>query len=288
MAESKNKNFSSANDALDINELASLNDEISDDLIDHLSNQLTGNFALKTNDDSQLFEDVETTPANNDLEDAFIKKFKAKQQKRAQGANSDSQTQPAEPEKAEEEPAKTENIVEETPAAEPEVKDEVPVEPQKTEEIEPQPVPENKEDSQKKEDIKTVSGGNITEKPIDNEILEYNDSLNYIDGNTKYSKYVIYIDPENREFIDSLTVKERKNLINRLLHEQDSIAVTKRNIGKTKLIITHAILAIIVITLMIPIIYVMINASLEATINNYRTSQSMFEQLYRTSGKIKP
>ena len=87
--------------------------------------------------------------------------------------------------------------------------------------------------------------------------------------------------------MDSLTVKERKNLINRIIREQDSIAVTKRKLSKMQEIITHVIVAILTIAIAIPFIYWTINASLEATINNYRSSQNAFEQLYKNYGKIK-
>ena len=49
----------------------------------------------------------------------------------------------------------------------------------------------------------------------------------------------------------------------------------------------NAIIAIITVTIAIPAIYWIINASLEATINNYRSSQSMFQTLYKERGKIK-
>ena len=117
--------------------------------------------------------------------------------------------------------------------------------------------------------------------------MEYNESLDYLDDNIKYTKYVIYIDPENKDFIDSLTVKERKNIINRLLREQDDIAITKKRLGLIQTVIKHSIIAIITITIAIPVVYWTINASLEASINNYRRSQTIFKTLYKEKGKIK-
>ena len=49
-------------------------------------------------------------------------------------------------------------------------------------------------------------------KKLTPEIKSYNDSLDLLDGNVKYSKYVMYIEPQNVDFIESLTVKERKNI----------------------------------------------------------------------------
>jgi hypothetical protein len=51
--------------------------------------------------------------------------------------------------------------------------------------------------------------------------------------------------------------------------------------------IKHAIVAIITISVAIPIIYTTINASLEASINNYRRSQTLFQTLYKPHGKVK-
>ena len=134
--------------------------------------------------------------------------------------------------------------------------------------------------------IEQLSKGKITEKAISKEQKEYNDSLDFLDGNVKYSKYVIYIDPQNVDFIEGLTVKERKNLINKILREQDDILITKKRFGKIQSIITHAIIAIITITVSIPIIYYTINASLEASIENHRRAQTNFQTLYKDNGKI--
>ena len=117
--------------------------------------------------------------------------------------------------------------------------------------------------------------------------IEYNQSLDYLDDNVKYSKYIVYINPENKDFIDSLTVKERKNLINRLLREQDDITITKRRLNLIQTIIRHCIISIITIAITIPVAYWTINASLEATINNYRRSKTIFNTLYKEKGKIK-
>ena len=110
--------------------------------------------------------------------------------------------------------------------------------------------------------------------------------MEFLDGNVKYSKYVIYIDPQNVDFIEGLTVKERKNLINKILKEQNDIAITKQRFRIIQTVLRHAIVAILTVAISIPVIYVTINASLETTINNYRRSQSIFQTLYKEKGKI--
>ena len=137
------------------------------------------------------------------------------------------------------------------------------------------------------EKIDDLTSGNIIEKPAEQEQIDYNESLDFLDDNVKYSKYVIYVDPENTDFIESLTVKERKNLINRILREQDDIALTKKRLGLVQAIIKHSIIAVITISIAIPVVYWTVNASLEASINNYRRSQTLFKTMYKDKGKIK-
>lgn len=265
----------SANDPLDINELASLNDDISPEFIEQLQNQLTQqnsgilNSSESKNENENLFEEVQTAQTeqetessnkeesipskqavniDNNIDDNFIKKYKAKLNKQY---DKDSELNSNETES---------RVKEESP--------------QNAGKIDNRP-------------IENLTSGNIVEKPAQENQIKYNDSLDYLDDNIKYSKYVIYIDPENTDFIESLTVKERKNLINKILREQDDIAITKKRLNMIQAIIKHSIIAIITIAISIPVIYFTVNTSLEASINNYRRSKTIFKTLYREKGKIK-
>lgn len=288
------KNIYSDKDTMDINELASLNDDISPELIEQLQQKLTQDAQnlsgeeekaeFDENDDATLFEEPAQknknkpeeaqTPSNETVEnketevkkeepqpqkkdinidknidDNFIKKYKAKLNKQKKQGAADE---------------KSEVIADENTISNAAFID-IPQQP----------------------DIEELSQGKITEKPLTPEIKSYNDSLDLLDGNIKYSKYVMYIDPQNVDFIESLTVKERKNLINKILKEQNDIAITKQRFRMVQEIIKHAIVAILTIAISVPIIYLTINASLEASINNYRRSQTMFQTLYKQGGKIK-
>lgn len=269
------KNVYNEKDSMDINELASLNDDISPDLIDQLQAKLS-NDAMNFNDtddssktqensgdDTVLFEetekeDKEEKPKNEikkievnidkKFDDNFIKKYKAKLNKQQEAVNKDSK-------KAAETHISSAAFSDNTT-------------------------------SEENKSIEEISKGNIKERKFSKKQKEYNDSLDFLDNNVKYSKYVIYIDPENVPFIDSLTVKERKNLINRILREQDDIAITKQRFKIVNAVIKHVIIAILTIAISIPVIYFTINTSLEATVNNYRRSQSLFQTLYKENGKI--
>ena len=273
------KNIFNDKDSIDINELASLNDDISPELINQLQQKLSQdakslnntnsskiNTNFNVNDDTTLFEEpvnqqekAETSENSQEprqhvkkefnldknFDDNFIKKYKARLNKQKEAGAKDSKQ------------AEAENTISSAAFS------------------------DNTE-----ENIEQVSNGNISERAFTPAQKNYNDSLDFLDGNVKYSKYVIYIDPQNVDFIDSLTVKERKNLINNILREQDDIAITKHRFKVINTVIKHVVVAILTITVSIPIIYWTINASLEATINNYRRSQTIFQTLYKENGKI--
>ena len=324
---SQKDDFFSENDAFDINDLASLNEDISAEFIEQLQNNISlsvgGNTSAPAVDDSTLFEDIQTPkeeikkeekPAANfdpQFDDNFIKKYQAKIRKQKLGIDTAAAEEEEEEEYKktssdlnEEETVENSNTLNEekdinnepiienieqnadiaTPIiSEPEIE-------QTTEKVETnKKEKKNKKEKENKNtisEIENLTSGNIIEKPISDDHLQYNESLDYLDDNVKYSKYVIYIDPENTEFMESLTVKERKNLINRIIREQDDIAITKKRLNMVQAFIKHSIIAIITIALAIPIIYHTINASLEASINNYRRSQSIFKTLYKEKGKI--
>lgn len=276
----KRRNIFSANDPLDINELASLNDDISPEFIEQLQNQVaqnasefTGKPIISENNDAELFEEVnqeepkKAVKLDENIDDNFIKKYKAKLNKQKEAIL----------EKDEETEIKENSTPQNKQTTEP------PKEINKEQSV----IESNPSTAVPDAEIENLTSGNIIEKPAVQEQIDYNDSLDLLDGNVKYSKYVVYIDPENTEFIESLTVKERKNLINRILREQDDIAITKRRLGLIQTIIKHTVIAIITLSVSIPVVYWTVNASLEASINNYRRSETIFKTLYKEKGKIK-
>ena len=310
--------FFSANDALDINELASLNEDISAEFIEQLQSNITQSVSGNS-DDSTLFEDVnnptkqDAPKFDQDIDDNFIKKYQAKIKKQKLGIDTAAEEEKKHAEEEKKKEDRRKELLEQQRLEEQRLEEQTKKEKLLQEKIDEQQ-PSNgfttsnadtnnvqstasvetkanntskKNTKSQEKEIETLSGGNIVEKPVQDEQLKYNESLDYLDDNVKYSKYVIYIEPENTEFIESLTVKERKNLINRLLREQDDIAITKRRLSIIQAFIKHSIIAIITIAISIPIVYYTVNASLEASINNYRRSKAIFKTLYKEKGKIR-
>ena len=272
------KNALNNNDSMDINELAALDTEITPELIDQLHKKLSEQIQtpeeiadFDVNNDATLFEEPKTEEVTDTVDEQIVDIPVAETvdpepqiEQTELSANIDSGYDDDFMKKyraklnAQNSPSSEQAAVEEPEQA-------------------------NEEDEN---DINKITNGSITEKSITEKQKEYNDSLDLLDGNVKYSKYVIYIDPQNVDFIDSLTVKERKNLINNILKEQNEVGMTRKKFRMVQAIIRHSIIAILTIAISIPIIYWTINASLEASINNYRRSQTNFEALYREKGKI--
>lgn len=106
------------------------------------------------------------------------------------------------------------------------------------------------------------------------------------DKNAK--KYVIYIDSENIEFIENLSINDRREIINKILKEQDEIIKTRKKAEERVRFTKHAILAGLTFIICFPILFFLVNKSLEVTITNYQRSRENFVKLYKEQGKIKP
>lgn len=113
------------------------------------------------------------------------------------------------------------------------------------------------------------------------------DPLEEAKMNAVYKKYVIYIDKDNENYIDSLTIGERKQLINNVLHEQRELSEAQRAEKRRKEALIKFFIGLVTFIVAVPIIYLIFNVSMEATIQNYRHSKSNFEVLYKETGKIK-
>lgn len=109
---------------------------------------------------------------------------------------------------------------------------------------------------------------------------------NQTDQNAK--KYVIYINSENIEFIDSLSINERREIINKILREKNDSICAQKAVEKRTHFIKHAIVTSLTLIVCIPALFFAVNKSLEVSIDNYQSSRKNFIKLYREQGKIKP
>lgn len=104
---------------------------------------------------------------------------------------------------------------------------------------------------------------------------------------SKSKKYVIYIDPENVEFMENLSINERKIIINKILREQDEFIQQQIIKEDRRRYFLHAMTVLFTILIGFPLTFFLVNLSMNTTIENYQQAQKNFSTLYREQGKIK-
>lgn len=99
-------------------------------------------------------------------------------------------------------------------------------------------------------------------------------------------KYVIYIDSENVDYMESLSVDERKNVINGILKDKNSKDIVARESARIRKYVFHVILACMAFIIFFPLIFSLINNATEISIANYKIAKQNFSKLYRNDGKV--
>lgn len=129
----------------------------------------------------------------------------------------------------------------------------------------------------------------VSEIPFDASILE-NEIKKVMDAPVKFDpnskKYVVYVDSDNIDFMESLSIKERRDVINKILKEQNEFIIKQKMLEDRTRFVKHALLATITFIVGFPVLFFCVNRAMEITIDNYNTARQNFSQLYRNSGKI--
>lgn len=105
------------------------------------------------------------------------------------------------------------------------------------------------------------------------------------DSNAK--KYVIYIDSDNVDYMEGLSLNDRREIINSILKEQNRLSEEEKQAQQTKKFFKHAMLACITFLVFFPLLFILVNKALSATISNYQQARDNFAKLYKEQGKIK-
>lgn len=108
-----------------------------------------------------------------------------------------------------------------------------------------------------------------------------------IEKRDNYKKYIIYVSEENVEYIDSLSIDDRKKIINDILHDRDVVAKRTRHFKENAKFANQILIMVFTVVLALPIFFFLLNKSIETTIVNYQQAQQNFVKLYREQGKIK-
>lgn len=111
-------------------------------------------------------------------------------------------------------------------------------------------------------------------------------------SNTKKSdkdakKYVVYIDPYNIDYMENLSLEERRSVINGILQEQKNLSIQQRQVEEKRRFIKHVIVATLTFIICFPILFIMVNRAMESVLINYKQSKENFSKLYREEGKVK-
>lgn len=100
-------------------------------------------------------------------------------------------------------------------------------------------------------------------------------------------KYVVYVDSENIDFMENLTIDERKEIINKILKDQNELSIQTREFRKKKKVLNHALIACLTFIIGFPIMFIMVNKSIEASMTNYQEAKQNVARLYKQGGKVK-
>lgn len=100
-------------------------------------------------------------------------------------------------------------------------------------------------------------------------------------------KYVVYVDSENIDFMENLSIDERKEIINKILKEQHEVSVQTKEFRKKKKVLNHALIACFTFIIGFPIMFIMVNKSFEASMTNYQEAKQNVARLYKQDGKVK-
>ena len=95
-------------------------------------------------------------------------------------------------------------------------------------------------------------------------------------------KFVVMVNADNVEYFDKIPMEERTRLFNNLLSEhrkQINSAKQKAHLIKFS---KHMFVGIMTVLISLPIMFIVVNKSIELTIKNYKDVQYNFEKLYES------
>lgn len=99
-------------------------------------------------------------------------------------------------------------------------------------------------------------------------------------------KYVIYVDSDNVNYMETLSIKERRNVVNKILREQNLLSIKEKEIIRRKKFLKHIAFACVIFIIAFPIMFFIVNVSMQATMKNLQQAKDNFSKLYKQQGKI--
>ena len=132
-------------------------------------------------------------------------------------------------------------------------------------------------------DLQVVSSSPSEIQPAQNKKASVFDEF----PKSECKKYVIYITPNNIDYVDSLSIDDRTELINNVLYESHNSDIKNKQLKERQKYLKHLIVVCITVIISFPILFFAVNKSLQVSISNYQQSQQNFQKLYKEKGKIR-
>lgn len=99
-------------------------------------------------------------------------------------------------------------------------------------------------------------------------------------------KYVVYIEPTNVDIVDGMSVDDRNKLINSIISEKYENDKRSRIVRQRRLYAKRLMIICLTVIIGFPVMFFIVNKSLEASISNYAQAEKNFEKLYKERGKV--
>ena len=93
-------------------------------------------------------------------------------------------------------------------------------------------------------------------------------------------KFVVMVNAENVEYFDKIPMEERTKLFNTLLLEHRKRTNATKEKAHLIKFSKHMFVGIMTVLISLPIMFIVVNKSIELTIKNYKDVQYNFEKLY--------
>lgn len=136
------------------------------------------------------------------------------------------------------------------------------------------------DEAPKVEDIPNVES-NVEFTP---QVPDFGPATPEVDLDSK--KYVIYVDSDNITYMENLSIKERRNVVNKVLREQNLLSIREKELARRKNFLKHIAFACITFVIAFPIMFFIVNVSMQATMKNLQQAKDNFSKLYKQQGKI--
>lgn len=107
-----------------------------------------------------------------------------------------------------------------------------------------------------------------------------------VEADLNSKKYVVYVDSDNINYMEALSIKERRDVVNKILREHNRASIKEKETARRKKFIKHIIFACVTFIIIFPIMFFIVNTSMMATMKNYQLAKDNFSKLYKQQGKV--